>query len=319
MLTARKEDKVAKDSMRFSIQIPGAPDAAAWADKVRRAEDLGFYSVSVPDHLSPGLPQLAPVAALTAAAMITSRLRLAITVINNDFRHPVMLAKEIATLDLLSGGRVDLGLGAGWLPADYTASGIRSWDPAAERVARLEEAVVLLGELFTGAEVTFAGEHYQVAGYVSLPRPAQAHIPIIIGGSGRRMLTFAARHADIISIVVNNPRVDSSVKGLEERLGWIADAGGRDRTDLMVGLRIVAGTLSPPGTSRHEAAESIASARGVPVTDVLDSPFTLVGDQAAIKDRIVEFHERYGISYFTLSEDFAWEVGNIVGELGSPP
>src|ERR1700679_1858580 len=109
--------------------MPDATDVAAWTQKVRRAEDNGFSSVSVPDHLSPNLPQLAPLVALAAAAMVTSRVRLAITVIDNDFRHPVMLAKEVATLDLLSRGRIDLGMGAGWLPEDYPATGVATWDP----------------------------------------------------------------------------------------------------------------------------------------------------------------------------------------------
>src|SRR5215213_9499975 len=115
--------------------MPLGSSAASWAEKVRRAEDLGFYSISVPDHLGPSLPQLAPLIALALAAALTTRLRLAITVLNNDFRHPVMLAKEIATLDLLSGGRVDLGMGAGWLEEDYTKTGIATWDAPNVRLA----------------------------------------------------------------------------------------------------------------------------------------------------------------------------------------
>ena len=110
------------------MQIPGTADVTDWQDKVRRAEDQGFFSVSVPDDLSPELPQLAPLVALTAAAMVTSRLRLAVTVLNNDFRHPVMLAKEVATLDRFSDGRLDVGLGSGWFTGDYSASGIGSFE-----------------------------------------------------------------------------------------------------------------------------------------------------------------------------------------------
>jgi probable F420-dependent oxidoreductase len=306
------------DSIRFSIQIPGAADAEAWTEKLRRAEDLGFYSVSVPDHLSPELPQLAPFAALAAASMVTSRVRLAITVLNNDFRHPVVVAKEVATLDVLSGGRVDLGLGAGWLPADYIASGIRSWDPAGERVSRLEEAIALLRQLLSGEQVTFKGDHYQVTEFVSHPRPVQGSVPLMIGGSGRRMLTLAARQADIISIIVNNPNADSSLTAFGERVAWITDASD-GRPDLTLGLRVVMGAVSDSASTREEAAARIASARGVPVSEVLDSPFVLVGDRSAIRDRVAELHERFGISYFTLSEDFAWQVSDLVGEMGSPP
>ena len=129
-----------------------------------------------------------------------------------------MLAKEIASLDLLSEGRVDLGLGSGWLPDDYTSSGVRSWDPPSERVGRLEEAVPLLRRMFEGEEVTFDGKHYRIEGYLSLPRPVQFPLPMMIGGSGQRMLTLAGRYADIVHLVVNNPTVDPSMKAFEERL-----------------------------------------------------------------------------------------------------
>ena len=306
---------MASSPIKFSIQIPGAADINSWTDKVRRAEEHGFYSVSVPDHLSPELPQLAPMVALASAAMVTSRIRLAVTVVNNDFRHPVLLAKEAATLDLLSSGRLDLGLGAGWLPGDYTSTGVRSWDPPGERVARLEESVALLRELLTGSEVTFKGEHYEVVGFKSLPRPAQTAIPIMIGGGGKRILSLAARSADIISIIVNNAKFDSSMRAFEERLRWIAEAGGSERSDLVLGLRVTAGALSPPGTSRQAGADDLAAQRGVPASTVVDSPFSLVGDISQVKDRVVELAERYGISYFTLSEDFGWDVSRLVEEL----
>jgi probable F420-dependent oxidoreductase len=306
-----------KGRIRFSVQIPGTADVAAWQDKVRRAEDRGFYSVSVPDHLSPELPQLAPLVALTAAAMVTSRLRLAVTVLNNDFRHPVMLAKEVATLDRFSGGRLDVGLGSGWLPADYSSSGVRSFDSPGERVARLEESSTLLSELLAGGEVTFQGTHYEVAGFTSYPMPAQAHVPIMIGGAGRRMLSMAARIADIVSVVVNNPRVDSSLKAFGERIGWIKDATPSDHHAPILGLRIVMGVLVAEGASAHAAAEEMAARRGVSVAEVLDSPFVMVGDLAAVKDRIVQLHEEFGVSYFTVSEDFGWQLGDLVAELSS--
>ena len=307
---------MAQGRIRFSVQIPGTADVAAWQDKVRRAEDQGFYSVSVPDHLSPELPQLAPLVALTAAAMVTSRLRLAVTVLNNDFRHPVMLAKEVATLDQFSGGRLDVGLGSGWLPADYSSSGVRSFDPPGERVARLEESLTLLSELLAGGEVTFQGTHYEVANFRSYPVPAQAHVPIMIGGAGRRMLTLAARTADIVSVVVNNPRVDSSLKAFEERIGWIKDATPSQHQAPILGLRIVMGVLVD-GASPGRAAEEMAARRGVSVEEALDSPFVMVGDLAAVKDRIVQLHEEFGVSYFTVSEDFGWQLGDLVAELSS--
>jgi probable F420-dependent oxidoreductase len=246
--------------------------------------------------------------------MVTSQIRLATTVLNNDFRNPVMLAKEIATLDLLSDGRVDLGLGAGWLASDYTLSGIRSWDPPGQRVDRLEESIELLRGLLSHDEMTFNGMSYQVAGFASHPRPVQAVIPLMIGGSGRRILTLAARKADIISMVVNDPSNDISLHGLEERLGWINEAGGQVYQPIL-GLRVVTGALSSPGTSRKEFAERMASARGVSTDDLLNSPYSLIGDRIEIKDRIVELNERYGFSYFTLSEDFAWAIHSVIEDV----
>jgi probable F420-dependent oxidoreductase len=311
---------LSQSPIRFSIQIPDAADVNTWKEKARRAEDLGFYSLSVPDHLAPGLPQLAPMVALASASMVTSTLRLAITMVNNDFRHPTMLAKEVATLDLLSEGRVDLGLGAGWLADDYTTSGIRSWDTPGERVARLEESVPLVRELLSGQEVTFKGDHYQVDRYISYPCPVQRSIPIMIGGAGRRMLRLAGRCADIVHMVANNPKFDQSMTGLEQRLSWIAESveeAGRNPDDLTVGLRITTGEVLAPGTSRTRAAEQIASARGVPAQALLDSPYSLIGDGAAIRDRVAELKDRCGVSYFTLSEGFAWEVAEVVGDLSA--
>jgi probable F420-dependent oxidoreductase len=304
------------ESIRFSIQIPTAPDRAAWIEKVRRADDLGFYSVSVPDHLGPSLPQLAPLIALSAAATVTSRLRLAVTVLDNDFRHPVMLAKEIATLDLLSDGRVDMGMGAGWLEEDYTKTGVATWDPPGTRVDRLIESIGLLGELFTGEPVTFKGEHYEVTGFQSFPKPVQSPVPLMIGGRGRRMLSMAAKEAQIISILAATSEGGNRLAGFEEQLSWIAEAGGRERNDLMVGIRIPFGQVVAPGESPRAVAERFAS-RGMTPEDVLESPFVLVGDLARIKDHLAEIQERYGISYVTVSEDLAWQIAPVVRELSA--
>ena len=242
--------------LRFSIQMPMAPDHKAWTDKVRRAEDEGFYSVSVPDHLGRSLPQLAPMVALGHAAAVTSTVRLAITVLDNDFRHPVMLAKEAATLDLLSSGRLDLGLGAGWLVEDYTSTGIATWDPPGVRVDRLFESIELLRRLFAGGEVSFEGRFYKVDGFESYPLPVQQPIPLMLGGGGKRMLTKAAREAQIVSILTrHHGDADARRSAFEEQLGWIEEAGGRARDDLFVGVRVLFGDVGDPGESRLDVAE----------------------------------------------------------------
>jgi probable F420-dependent oxidoreductase len=309
-------------SIRFSIQLPNAASGSDWTEKVRRAEDLGFYSLSVPDHLGPSLPQLAPLVALAAAANVTSRVRLAVTVLDNDFRHPVMLAKEIATLDVLSGGRVDMGLGAGWLQEDYTKTGLASWDPAGTRVGRLFESVRLLRELFTGEPVTFKGEYYRVDDFQSFPRPLQSPVPLLIGGAGKRMLTMAAREANIISLILDlGGSPDSRRAAFEEQLAWIVAAGAEERSDLMVGVRVLFGDVGPPRESRRAVGARLEGLRGQwgmsEIQEVIESPFGLVGDLEAIKDHVIEVHERYGISYFTVSEDLAWKVAPVVGALNA--
>jgi probable F420-dependent oxidoreductase len=282
---------------------------------VQRAEGHGFWSVSVPDHLGPSLPQFAPLVALGAAAAVTTRLRLAITVLDNDFRHPVMLAKEVATLDRLSGGRVDMGLGAGWLEEDYTKTGITTWDAPGVRVDRLVESIELLRALFSGERVNFAGRHYEVRDFVSFPTPVQSPVPLMVGGGGKRMLQMAAREANIISILVKiGDTADRRRAAFEEQLQWIAEAGGRDRPDLEVGIRVLFGDVAASGESRRDVAERVAGF-GMTPDDVLESPFALVGDHGAIRDHVLEVHERYGISYFTVSEDLAWKVAPVVEEL----
>jgi probable F420-dependent oxidoreductase len=305
------------EPLRVSIQIPSAPDFASWVEKVRRADACGFYSVSIPDHLGPSLPQFAPLVALAAAAAVTTRLRLAVTVLDNDFRHPVMLAKEVATLDVLSGGRVDMGMGAGWLEEDYTKTGVATWDPPATRVARLIESIALVKQLFGGETVTFEGEHYRVNDFRSFPKPVQKPVPLMIGGRGKRMLSMAAREAQIISILAAPSEGGSRLAGFEEQLGWIADARGSDRDDLMVGIRIPFGEIAGSGESGVAAAERLGARMGLPARDVLESPFFIVGELGDIKEHLLDIQRRYGISYITVSEDLAWQIAPIVRELGS--
>ena len=188
---------------RFAAQLSTAPDATArtWADQARKVEDLGFSTLLMPDHFG---DQLAPVPAMMAAADATTHLRIGTLVFDNDYRHPLVLAKEAATLDLLSDGRLELGLGAGWMRSDYEQSGI-TYDAASVRVDRFEEAVAIVtGLLESAGPFSFTGEHYTVTDHTPTPRPVQhPRPPIIIGGGGRRVLSIAGRHAEIVSINVN--------------------------------------------------------------------------------------------------------------------
>ena len=184
-------------AFRFGLQLATATSAKDWAEQAKRAEDLGFSSLLMPDHFG---DQLAPIAGLMAAADATTSLRIGALVHDNDYRHPVVLAKESATLDLLSDGRLELGVGAGWMNTDYEQSGIPK-DPAGVRIERLEEALDILDGLFADGPFDYQGQHYTITGLDGLPKPLQKpRPPLIIGGGGKRVLSLAARRADIVGI-----------------------------------------------------------------------------------------------------------------------
>ena len=180
---------------RFGVSMWGAGSRDEWRDKARRAEAAGFDTMLVADHLTDGM--FPPLTALVAAAEATDRLRLGTLVVNNDFRHPVVLAREAATVDLLTGGRLELGLGAGHMRHEYDEAGLR-FDPPAVRVARMAESAAIIRQLLAGDEVTVVGEHYQVHGHRCFPQPLQRPVPLLIGGNGRRVLETAGRLADIV-------------------------------------------------------------------------------------------------------------------------
>ena len=182
---------------RFGCSLAGFDHGHDWAETARRIEDLGYSTMLVPDHLG---DQLAPLPALAVAAAVTTRLRVGSFVLSNDFRHPVLLAKEAATVDLLSGGRLELGLGAGWRREEYEAAGL-DFDPGALRLARLEESVAVLRGLWSGRPFRFAGDHYRVEELQGRPLPAQAGgPPLFLGGGGPRLLALAGRVADIVGL-----------------------------------------------------------------------------------------------------------------------
>ncbi|HTE66310.1 MAG TPA: TIGR03621 family F420-dependent LLM class oxidoreductase, partial [Candidatus Binatia bacterium] len=219
---------------RFGVTVPTISSGTGWAERARRVEQLGYSMLVVPDHFR---NQLASVPALTAAALATTRLRVGSLVFSNDFRHPAVLATEAATIDVLSGGRFELGLGAGWLRAEYEQTGIR-YDSARTRIERLEEAVTIVKGLLAGERVTFTGRHYSIADLEGRPAPVQRpHPPILIGGGGQRTLSLAAREASIVGLVPRARRdgsgldmTDLSDAATREKLEWVRSAAG-DRFD----------------------------------------------------------------------------------------
>ena len=182
---------------RFAVQCSVTPSMKAWRELARTCESLGYSCLYIPDHFG---DQFGPLVALTVAAEATTTLKVGSLVFDNDYRHPVVLAKEIATLDLASEGRVELGLGAGWMKTDYDESGM-TYDEPSVRVERMVEGLAIMRALWADGTATFSGKHYTVTGAQGLPRPHTApHPPIVIGGGSRRNLSIAGREADIVGV-----------------------------------------------------------------------------------------------------------------------
>ena len=288
---------------RFGVTAPTPSAGTDWVERARRVEQLGYSILVVPDHFR---DHLAPVPALTAAALATTRLRVGSLVFSNDFRHPAVLAKEAATIDVLSGGRFELGLGGGWLRAEYDQTGI-PFEAPGTRIERLEEAVTIIKGLLAGERVTFAGRHYTIADLEGRPTPVQRpHPPIAIGGGGRRTLTLAAREASIVGLVPRARRdgsgldmTDLSDAATREKLEWVRSAAGDRFDSLEIHALIQAVAV---GERRTAAADQLASRFKVARDVVLETPYVLLGTIEEICETLWERRERYGISYLTVFE-----------------
>lgn len=301
--------------IRFAVQLSDAPSGTEWTRLVRRMESLGYSGISMPDHL---WPQFAPIPALAAVAVVTSRPRITMAVLANDFRNPVMLAKEAATLDVLSGGRVDLGMGAGWREEDYRHAGITFERPSI-RIARLVEAVTIIKRLFEGEQVTFHGRYYDVDGYQLTPLPVQRPRPrLVLGGGAPKMLSAAAQHADIVSIVTDNrhrtgrdQNANATLEAVERATRWIAEAAPDRVNDLELNVRVLHVNLGP---DRLLAAGS-GSTSGLPAEEIARSPFCAVGTVGQVTDHFRSVRDRLGVSYFTVSAAAAETLAPVVARL----
>jgi probable F420-dependent oxidoreductase len=281
---------------RFGAVVRDAQSAKSWAEKARRLEDTGFDVLLVPDHLVG--PRFAPIAALTAAACATTRLRLGTLVFANDFRHPAVLAKETATLDLLSEGRLEVGLGTGWMAADYAGAGLRL-DPPGMRIERLREAIEVLKGLWGAGSYTYEGEHYRLTGLEQEPKPVQRpHPPILLGAGGPRMLRLAAEHADIVNIgsrvKPDGSGPDASDGGLESfkaKLAILRESVRYDRLEL--GTSVV-----QVGERKAEESWSAADSSGLDAT-----PQVLLGTRRDIADKLRHWRDEYDVSYFVVHHE----------------
>jgi len=287
---------------RFALHASHAASGDEWAAVARRAEALGYEALLVPDHLG---RQLSPIAALSAAAAVTSRLRIGAYVFANDFRHPLMLAREAATLDLLSNGRFELGLGAGWRTDDYRQLGY-AYARAGRRIDRLEEAIVLVKRLLTGERVTHHGKHYRLDGAVVAPRPVQRpHPPIIMGGGGPRMLRLAAREADIVGLIPQfGPRgrpmlADVTEVATDRKVAVVREAAGAQFERLVLDVFIADAGLIGGG---RPLPESLAAAGKAAITGLVSSPYVLYGSPAQLRERLQRRRARTGISAYSIPQ-----------------
>ena len=303
---------------RFGVNVGPSRSRAEWAQKARKLEDLGYSTLTAPDHLS-GF--FAPMPALISAAEATKNLRVGTNVLNNDFRHPVLVAREAATVDLLTEGRFELGLGAGHMQSEYNQAGL-SFDAGRIRVERLSEAVTLIKRLLSGEQVTLAGRYYSVTGHTIYPLPVQRpHPPILVGGNGLNLLRLAAREADIVGLSGITFRGGGAAPDIS---GWrVSEIDRRTRLiravsgDRYEGLELSALVQRVVVTNdRRKAAEDLAS-RWMQLSpeEVLESPYVLIGTVDEIIEDIQARRERWGISYYTIFEPYVDAFARVVARL----
>jgi probable F420-dependent oxidoreductase len=302
---------------RFGVQASTAADGASWVALARKVESLGYSTLTMPDHFG---DQLAPVPALMAAAAATSTLRVGALVWDNDYKHPVVLAKELATMDVLSEGRLEIGLGAGWLATDYEQSGIK-YDSNKVRVDRFEEGLAVIKGALSGKPFSFSGQHYTITDYTGAPRPVQAPSPpILVGGGGKRVLTIAARDADIVGINGNlaagaiGPEAIATMtaEAVDQKIGTVTTAAGSRLAELELNIRVFMVRVTD---DRQTAVQQIADFVQVDPAMVVESPFTLIGTPAQMVEDLLHRRERWGFSYIIVGGDDVESFAPVVAEL----
>ncbi|MFA5775050.1 MAG: TIGR03621 family F420-dependent LLM class oxidoreductase [Ilumatobacteraceae bacterium] len=284
---------------RFGIQASAQPDKASWIDLAKRAEDRGFDVLTMPDHFT---DQLAPIPALMAAADNTTTLRVGALVWDNDYKHPVVLAKELATIDVLSGGRLEIGLGAGWMVSDYEQSGI-VYDRPGVRIDRFIEGLDVIRGCMAADAFSYSGKHYTITNYNGLPKPIQAPCPpVLIGGGGKRVLTYAAQHADIIGInaTLTAGAVGPDVIGtmtaaaVGEKVAIVSNAVGARANEIEMNIRAFMVNINEDATG---SIERLAKAMNVEAQMIAETPFALIGPPSKLIEDLYARRERWGFSY----------------------
>jgi probable F420-dependent oxidoreductase len=284
---------------------------------VRQVEALGYSTLFVPDHFDEGY---GPIAALSVAAAVTTTLNVGPLVLDCDFRHPAVLARELATIDVVSEGRLEVGLGAGWKRLDYERSGI-PMDPPKVRVDRMIEHTRILKGLFAGEPVTFDGEHYRITDLDGTPKPHRpGGPPFLIGGGGRRVLRFAAAHVDIVGInaSIHSGEIDTAAArdalpaSIDEKAAWVREAAGDRYDDLEINAWLSVAEVTDDTAG---VAEMVGGFFQADPAEVLASPLTLIGSAGEIAERLLERRERWGYSYTVIPGDRLDAFAPIVADL----
>ncbi len=295
---------------RFLAGPGEARDATTLRAAARRAESLGIDVLVATDHL---IDQLAPVPAMATVAAATERLRIGTFVFNNDLRHPAVLAQDLATIDVLSGGRLQIGIGAGWNAPEYEAVGLE-FERVPVRQARLAEAIAVLKGCFGPEPFTFSGEHYTIRAYDARPKPLQEpHPPFLIGGGGRRTLTLAGREAQVVGLaprILPNGRGDPRSMTLEataEKIEWIREAAGARFDELELNAYPSSWPITVTDHARAEAARVVDRFRqrsGIEISEdeVLESPHLFIGSIDGLAEKLRAQRERLGISSIMVGE-----------------
>jgi probable F420-dependent oxidoreductase len=308
---------------RFGVICAGNEISSAqqFTELARKTEALGYATLYVPDHFVDH--PLAPTVALAHAAAVTTTLRIGPLVLGNDYKHPVVLAREAATLDLLSNGRFELGIGAGWMTVDYAKAGMQLDRPGV-RIARLAESIAILKGLFAGGEFSFAGTYYTIDALDGRPKPVQRPMPFVIGGGGPKILALAAREADVVGINANlrggSPDSPDTISSLtaaatDQKLAWLRESAGARFVDLEIQTLCGFTLITDDSTAIYEG---MASHFGVSPADARMAPVTLVGSEGEIVELLEARRERWQMSYVvvesTAVETFAPIVARLNGK-----
>ena len=282
----------------------GAPSAVEWRQLVRRVDAEGYDMIHVPQHR--GASGFGPLVALATAAEISPRLRLGTLVLDNESTHPAVLAKDLTTLDLLSEGRLEIGIGAGWLAADHESIG-QPWPAPGERIERLAESLAVLRACFTSSPAEFQGKHYRLSGVTNEPMPVQKpHPPILIGGGGKRVLTLAAQEADIVSFVPNmsagkvgrESAANATGAATEEKLRWVREAAGSRMASIELHTNLTNVFVTD---DRQPTMEKVARGYGLEnPQDALQIPHVVIGTPMQCVEQLQQRREETGISHYTV-------------------